>query len=131
MIERPRILFVDDEPVLLNLAQRFLTSAGYNVVTASSAAETWERLRAHGNNGFEVILLDGLEGGAIELGQEILARGFTGHLVCVSADDGIAREMMGEGRCTARCAFKPEFPKLVAFMKRLLSPAESATPCRP
>jgi CheY-like chemotaxis protein len=42
---RPRILFVEDEPALLELGQRQLESLGYRVTASASSLEALERFR--------------------------------------------------------------------------------------
>ena len=50
-----KVLVVDDDPDLREAAEIILTNAGYDVVTAGSAAEAWKKLRI---DGADLILLD-------------------------------------------------------------------------
>ena len=55
MIERAKILAVDDEPELTDLMQYHLVRAGHEVVTAANG---WEAINAVRNSRPDIILLD-------------------------------------------------------------------------
>lgn len=65
----PRILVVDDEPVLLQILQRML-SRSYDVLTASSLDEAWVHLEATTPD----LVLTDLRLGAGERGEELIER---------------------------------------------------------
>jgi len=52
-----RILFVDDEPPLLNLSKKILESLGYQVEVRSSAVEALELFKAHPER-FDLVITD-------------------------------------------------------------------------
>jgi DNA-binding response OmpR family regulator len=71
-----RVLVVDDDPDTCEMMRVFLTSAGYDVVTALTAGETLPLVKAEG---FDVILLDWFleDGTGLDLCQTI--RAFDGY----------------------------------------------------
>lgn len=69
-----RILVVDDEAVQLRTARRILTQLGYEVVTASSGVEGFDKLvSALSTSGFDLVILDMLMPGG-ETGLATLER---------------------------------------------------------
>ena len=67
-----RILAVDDEPAVLELAQEFLERSGFEVLTARGGCEGVEIFRAHSGE-VDAVVLDVVmsEGGAEEAFTEI------------------------------------------------------------
>jgi two-component system cell cycle sensor histidine kinase/response regulator CckA len=52
-----RILFIDDEPTIVNMGRQILSSLGYDVVTRTSSIEALEYFKARPNN-FDLIITD-------------------------------------------------------------------------
>ena len=52
-----RILFIDDEPALVNLGERILNSLGYDVTTRTSSIEALELFKAQ-KDGFDLVITD-------------------------------------------------------------------------
>jgi PAS domain S-box-containing protein len=52
-----RILFIDDEPAIVNMGKQILESLGYEVVTRTSSIEALEYFKARPNN-FDLIVTD-------------------------------------------------------------------------
>jgi PAS domain S-box-containing protein len=110
-----RILIVEDDPGLVRLQQRGLERAGYQVVTASSAAEGLARAAA---GGVDLIVLDqrlpgGLSG--LELYRQLRAAGHAVPAVLVTGahDDKLLLEAM-------RAGVRDFVPKTAEFLDYLL-----------
>ena len=68
-MNKTRILIVDDEPSVREVAQRYLERDGYTVTTAATGTEGWQLIESAGNGGkgkFDLVVLDvmlpGLDG---------------------------------------------------------------------
>src|SRR5512140_1164370 len=55
MSEKPLVLVVDDEPIILNLVKDILAPEGYQIETASNGKEALRALQVHP---FDVVLTD-------------------------------------------------------------------------
>ena len=58
---KTRILIVDDEPSVREVAQRYLERDGYTVTTAATGTEGWQMIDGAGNGGkdkFDLVVLD-------------------------------------------------------------------------
>jgi PAS domain S-box-containing protein len=118
-----RVLLVEDEPGVRNAMRMLLKIEGYRVVTAASASEALEHLRADGN--FDLIVTDfHLEGG--RTGTEVIAAardllGSSLKAVLVTGDTSSAvREMQGD--VNLRITSKPiNSDDLLGLIKTLLA----------
>ena len=54
-MSRPRVLVVDDEPVVLEVVERYLVREGYEVTTATDGQEALDQLESHK---FDLAILD-------------------------------------------------------------------------
>ena len=60
-MSKTRILIVDDEPSVREVAQRYLERDGYTVTTATTGTEGWQLIESAGNGGkgkFDLVVLD-------------------------------------------------------------------------
>jgi CheY-like chemotaxis protein len=118
-----QVLLVEDEPGVRNAMRMLLKIEGYQVVTAASATEAVEHLRANGN--FDLVVTDfHLEGG--RTGTEVIAAareilGVSLKAVLVTGDTSSAvRELQGD--VNLRIISKPiNSDDLLGLIKLLLS----------
>jgi CheY-like chemotaxis protein len=108
--DRPRILYVDDDPNLRYCISAYLARAGYLVYLAENGVHAWESLRSHA---FDLLITDHqmpqLTG--LELVQRVRLTGMTLPIILTTVD----AESLTEPRCcqlrinAALCKpFKPE-----------------------
>lgn len=93
-----KVLIVDDEPVIVNLLQKFLTQKGYQTITASSGEEALKRVR---EDSPALVLLDIYMPGktGIEVLREIkqLQPNLGVIMVTAASDEGIGRKALELG----------------------------------
>ena len=93
-----KVLIVDDEPVIVNLLQKFLTQKGYETITASSGEEALKRVR---EDSPALVLLDVYMPGktGIEVLREIkqLQPNLGVIMVTAASDEGIGRRALELG----------------------------------
>lgn len=93
-----KVLIVDDEPVIVNLLQKFLTQKGYQTITASSGEEALKRVREDSPS---LVLLDVYMPGktGIEVLREIKQFQPTLGVIMVTAasDEGVGRKALELG----------------------------------
>lgn len=93
-----KVLIVDDEPVIVNLLQKFLTQKGYQTITASSGEEALKRVREDSPS---LVLLDVYMPGktGIEVLREIkqLQPDLGVIMVTAASDEGIGRKALELG----------------------------------
>ncbi|MGI8782468.1 MAG: response regulator [Acidobacteriota bacterium] len=93
-----KVLIVDDEPVIVNLLQKFLTQKGYQTITASSGEEALKRVR---EDSPALVLLDVYMPGktGIEVLREIkeLQPDLGVIMVTAASDEGIGRKALELG----------------------------------
>ena len=83
----PRVLIVDDDPLVLRIERVALTRAGFEVSAATSISEAYEELGRVGEAPV-IALVDlflGTESG-LDLVRGLKARGFVGPVIGVSGD---------------------------------------------
>lgn len=126
MIQPPQILIVDDEPSLLKMMSLYLGRLGYGIVTAGSAAQALDAIKAQ-PGGFRVAVLDATMAGPglEELAAQLLAE--TPRL-CVIAASGYPVDMtLLEAEAPGRVTFlhKPFAPEMLAeAVRRMLATQE-------
>lgn len=91
----PRVLIVDDDPLVLRIQRVALTRAGFEVSAATSISEAHEELGRAMPHLALVDLFLGAESG-LELVKSLKARGFAGPVVGVSGD-ALADEALAAG----------------------------------
>jgi DNA-binding NtrC family response regulator len=95
---RAKILVIDDEESIRFTFERFLTSAGCNVITAGNCREAMERID---EGGFDLVFLDLIlsDGNGIDLLMEIKSRGLTCPVIIMTAYPGVEtrREALSVG----------------------------------
>ncbi len=93
-----RVLFIDDEPALCSLCERFLRTEGYQVTVTTSSREALERIRRE-PGGFDLLITDQTmpDVTGMELVKEVLSLNpelpvimCTGHSDIVSEEDAFA-----------------------------------------
>lgn len=93
-----KVLIVDDEPIIVNLLQKFLTQKGYQTITASSGEEALKRVREDSPS---LVLLDVYMPGktGIEVLREIkqLQPDLGVIMVTAASDEGIGRKALELG----------------------------------
>jgi len=101
-VRKGRILLVEDEPSILNMAKRILSRQGYNLLAAASPREAIEAARAHSGK-IRLLITDVVmpEMNGKDLADEIKARhpeigvlfmsGYTADVIAVRGvlDDGV------------------------------------------
>jgi DNA-binding NtrC family response regulator len=126
MIQPGQILIADDEPSLLKMLSVYLGRLGYRVVTADSAQQALEAIKAQ-PGGFRIAVLDAtLAGGGLEdLANQMLAE--TPRL-CLIAASGYPVDMtLLEAAAPGRVTFlhKPFAPEmLAAAVRRMIATEE-------
>jgi two-component system OmpR family response regulator len=120
-----RVLFVDDDPLLTQLAKRGLELAGLTVVTASSGREA---LTIAAQGGLDMVLLDqrmpGLDGITTleRLRSEPSTRGLLVAIVTADRDPALAARCRALGACAI--VPKPFDPRAIgAEVARLIDEA--------
>jgi DNA-binding response OmpR family regulator len=85
-MDRPRILVVDDEPVVLDVVERYLVREGYAVTTCGDGVTALERLRdLHPHLVVLDIMLPGVDG--LDICERIRARGKTPVIMVTARGD--------------------------------------------
>lgn len=82
------ILVVDDDAVICNILDRYLTAAGYHVKTASNGEEMYQRIKLHSPN---LIILDlkmpGKHG--LELARELRKESDVGIIILTGSEESV------------------------------------------
>jgi DNA-binding response OmpR family regulator len=103
---RPRVLTVDDDPVLLRLLSRILSQAGYDVVESLTAGDARKHLRS-GSFSLLVTDLNMPDESGLELARSL--RGSDARLPIIilsgSLEESVRREAVALGR--VECLDKP------------------------
>jgi CheY-like chemotaxis protein len=117
-----RILFIDDEPILAELAQNMLSKMGYEVVTKTDSTEALELFR-HNSDKFDLVITDttmpGITGDKlaqkfIELRHDIPI------ILCTGYSEHISEEY-AKGIGIRKFVFKPlEMNALAAAIRKVL-----------
>jgi len=88
MNQEANILVVDDDAVICNLLNRYLTAAGYRVKTASNGEEMYQRIKLHSP---DLIILDlkmpGKHG--LELAMELRKESDVGIIILTGSEENV------------------------------------------
>ena len=127
MIQPGQILIVDDEPSLLKMMSAYLSRLGYSVVTAVSAEQGLDAIKAH-PDGFAVAVVDATMAGPSleELASQMLTA--TPRLCVIAASgypvDTAPLEAAAPGRVTF--LHKPFAPEMLASAVRRMIGTQEA-----
>lgn len=119
-VSRPRVLVVDDEPILRRFVAQVLTAAGYEVLTAVDGREA-QAIAEHADAALDLVLTDirmpNLDG--LELGRALAALRPQLPVIYMSGFGPPAADMSA-----LRFIAKPFHPdELLAEMHRVLPPS--------
>ena len=124
-LRKKNILVIDDEEVLLNVFERYLTREGMEVATASNGAEA---LRLCREGSYEFVLLDyvmpGLSG--MNLLRQVHKLSPKSRVVVISGRRIPKKDMKELETYTSEILMKPvELKELGKTLNQLVSPADS------
>lgn len=115
--ERQPILLVDDEEYILEMAEYYLDSIGYEVQTASSVAEAIEKL--NGDKHFKYIISDvRMPGGSgLKLLDHIPTLSWDPKIVFISGFSDITESEVKEKGATAYFEKPADYQEIIDFLR--------------